>query len=379
MKYTEEDKVNIINDYSNDVKLIDIGAKYNVSGDVIAYYLKKWGIPTRDRRKYKFTDEDILFLKREYPKGNWNTITDRFPNVPKGAIYGLMSTCNIGMDAYFWSEHDKMILKQYYGELSVKKIQSMLQDKYPIKLIQNQAKKMGLTKSREWTKKEIDILYQYYETMSRAEIQELLPNKSINAIGLKATSLGLISGWAREHVYTEEEDCYIIDNWENMSDEEISNALGRTLHSIKDRRRVLGLLHECGKSGYTTLTMYIRKNIAQWKKDSMQACGYKCILTNDVFDEIHHIYSFRLILNEVLKNLQIDDRASIDDYTTEELQSVLKEFLLIQSLHPLGVCLRKDVHRLYHHIYGYGGNTEEQWNEFVEDFKKGKYVNVINN
>ena len=69
-----------------------------------------------------------------------------------------MSGYNIRRDAYFWSEHDKMILTQYYGELSAKEIQSMLQEQHPIRLIQNQAKKMGLTQSRSWSEKELIIL-----------------------------------------------------------------------------------------------------------------------------------------------------------------------------------------------------------------------------
>ena len=67
MEWTNADKINVINDYYNNVKLIDIGFKYGISGDSVAYYLKQWGIPARDRRKYQFTEEDYEFLKREYP------------------------------------------------------------------------------------------------------------------------------------------------------------------------------------------------------------------------------------------------------------------------------------------------------------------------
>ena len=31
--------------------------------------------------KYKYTNEDIEFLKENYPIGNWNKIHERFPKI----------------------------------------------------------------------------------------------------------------------------------------------------------------------------------------------------------------------------------------------------------------------------------------------------------
>jgi len=47
-------------------------------------------------------------------------------------------------------------------------------------------------------------------------------------------------------------------------------------------------------------------------------------------------------------------------------------------LYPLGICLSKNVHTLFHNIYGYGYNTQEQWDEFVNDFKNGEYNIILN-
>lgn len=137
---------------------------------------------------------------------------------------------------------------------------------------------------------------------------------------------------------------------------------------MKTRRKHLGLKHEYNKDGYETLITYIRKNIYDWKRKSMEACNYKCVLTGDTFDIIHHIYSFKLIFQETLNNLHIDDRPSINDYSNEELSLVLETFKSIQNKYPLGVCLRKDVHILFHRIYGRGNNTIEQWEQFVKDY-----------
>lgn len=68
----------------------------------------------------------------------------------------------------------------------------------------------------------------------------------------------------------------------------------------------------------------------------------------------------------------------MDDYTDRELRDILDLFRIKQSEYPLGVCLTKEIHMLFHNKYGYGNNTEIQWNEFVTDFKNGKYNKELN-
>ena len=65
------------------------------------------------------------------------------------------------------------------------------------------------------------------------------------------------------------------------------------------------------------------------------------------------------------------------DYTKEELREIINIFLSINEQYPLGVCIREDIHILFHNIYGRGNNSEEQWNKFVEDFKNGLYNDKI--
>lgn len=67
----------------------------------------------------------------------------------------------------------------------------------------------------------------------------------------------------------------------------------------------------------------------------------------------------------------------IEDYTKEELDYFLSIFNDIHSKYPLGVCVRKDIHDLFHNIYGSGGNTIEQWNKFCEEMNNGLYTEQI--
>lgn len=323
--------------------------------------------------KYKIANEDIEFLREVYPKRDWESIQKHFPNIPRSKIHRWASDNHISSEDYFWSEHDKNILIENYDVLDTKEIQKMLNKEYKIRTIQNQAKKLGLTESREWTKEEIDILCGNYENMTGPEIQKLLPKRSIGMIYMKAAEFGLKSGYVHKYYYTDNELQFIKDNWEEMSDTDIGNILGKDARSIMEQRHKLGLYYDKGYNGYYTLTNYIRMNITDWKKQSMKNCNYKCVLTGENFDDIHHLYSFNLMLKEAIDSTGISDKESLDDYSEEELKNILEIFKDIQSKHPLGVCLSRKVHTLFHKIYGYGDNTEEQWNEFQNNYKNGIY------
>ena len=101
----------------------------------------------------------------------------------------------------------------------------------------------------------------------------------------------------------------------------------------------------------------------------MIACKYKCVLTGGHFDEIHHIHGLNLILNETLEKLNINIKPNMDDYTKDELKLILNTFREIQAKYPLGVCLTKACHKEFHDTYGYGDNTQEQWDDFIFAYK----------
>lgn len=108
----------------------------------------------------------------------------------------------------------------------------------------------------------------------------------------------------------------------------------------------------------------------------MKACDYKCVLTGSKDFAVHHLYGFNIILKEVyqeLDNKQLLKSENIEDYTKEELDIFLNIFNIIHSKYPLGVCVRKDIHDLFHRIYDSGGNTETQWKQFYNDYKTGIY------
>jgi hypothetical protein len=123
------------------------------------------------------------------------------------------------------------------------------------------------------------------------------------------------------------------------------------------------------QGGISELYAHLRRNIAEWKIASIKSSKYKCVITGGEFDDIHHLYSFDSIVQDTLSNLNLSLEQSINLYTPEELKMIEQECLRIH-MENIGVCLRRDVHILFHKIYGYGNNTLEQFKEF-----KDKYLN----
>ena len=76
-----------------------------------------------------------------------------------------------------------------------------------------------------------------------------------------------------------------------------------------------------------------------------------------------------MIVDQVLKKLGIEV-VEMSKFTQAQLDIILTEFKKEQDKYPLGVCLKKDLHINFHQIYGMGNNTEDQWKQFVSQYKK---------
>lgn len=119
------------------------------------------------------------------------------------------------------------------------------------------------------------------------------------------------------------------------------------------------------KGGKSTLIEMLRKELSDWKKDSMENCQYRCLITGSKNYEIHHLYGFDLILIETLNQLNIDNKhIQINELTVDNYETIKSIFLKIHNKYPLGVCLEKEIHKEFHRIYGKGNNTPEQFYEF---------------
>jgi hypothetical protein len=126
--------------------------------------------------------------------------------------------------------------------------------------------------------------------------------------------------------------------------------------------------------GSTQLRNFCFNQISDWKEESKRMCNYTCVITGNKMEEVHHIYPFGKIIYEALENLNLPIEEKISNYTYDEMESIAEEVRRLHSIYPLGVCVTKNVHKLFHKIYGRGDTTPEQWVDFVENIRSGKIV-----
>lgn len=356
---SNEDISNMILDYQNGKTVRYISQKYNRSMSTVIIKLTEAGV--YNKRNLNLTEKDMEFIKEKYSNGNLEEIFAKYPKLTKSNLLRLMSKNKIKSN-YKWSKEETNLLIDNYDKISLQKLCDMLPNRN-YKSINIKAAKLGLTKSRIWSDDEERILYNNYSSMKVEDVCKLLPNRTRDAIIIHAEKMGL-----KNMVdYKNEQYQILINNWKRCTDDELSIMMGCSKRSVRANRVKYGLFkNNYERSCCSYLSAYIRENNNEWKMDSIKNCNYKCVVSGKRFDDVHHIHGFNLIFAETLENISFEINKSFEDFTEEELNSVLNEFKRIQSKYPMGVCLSKDVHMEFHKQYGYGNNTEEQWNEFIK-------------
>lgn len=378
MKFTKEEINDIIEDYKNGMTPKEMSIKYNRNSGTIIGKLQDLGVYKNTR--YRFTKDDIEFLKERYPLGDFESIFKRFPNSTKQAIHTICSKHKISADYYNdkkWTDEELNILKKYYYEKSLNELADMMGNRHTIDGIQTKASKhLGYSKDRSWTDDELNILYTYYSMESVDDVCERLPKRTRDSVIGKANQLKIESYFYLNTYWSEEDSKILEENWQTMSDKELSELLNKDIKSIKGRRWFLGLnrIGNHDSLSYESLQKYVRGNIGKWKSDSIKQCDYKCVLTGSKDFEVHHIYSFSFILNETIEENDIILKDNFSSYTEEELSFIVQKFIKKQNEYPLGVCIRKDIHSLFHKEYG-KSVIPEMWYRFEKDYKEGKYTN----
>lgn len=146
-------------------------------------------------------------------------------------------------------------------------------------------------------------------------------------------------------------------------------------HCWNEKRR--GSTSPNWRGGITPLISYLREQLNEWKLDSMKGSKFKCIITGQRFDDIHHLYSMHNIVQESLDELGMKMKDNIGDFTDEEIKNIISKCLEIHYRYPLGVCLTRDIHELFHREYGYINNTPEQFEEFKQRYYKGEFNHLL--
>lgn len=333
-----------------------------------------------------YSKEEIEFIRDNYSTKSWEYLLDginKISSVPRTKQNIISKAYHIGVNrdgmayGHFTKEEDALITEVYNNSedrMLTKNIMALINTKLcnrTYRSVQVRACKLGLCTVERWSAEEVQYVINNYYTMPVKDIRAYI-GRSPNAVYLMTKKLGLYD--APMCRYSEESIKFIRDNYETMTDAELGVKLHRAPQSIKECRRKLKLYRRdmSGVTHYRYIDEYIRRHNADWKKRSAKACGYRCMLTNEAFDDIHHLYAENLILKDALDKLSISTDLDINTMDEDMKEMILYEFLLEQEKHPLGICLTGELHRMFHCKYGYGYNVPEQFYEFAKLFPQNR-------
>ena len=274
--------------------------------------------------------------------------------------------------AMFWSKEDEKTLKENYGKMSYGDIAKLLSRDIKPHSIHRKAKTLGLVKPANiWTNEEIQILLNNYSFKPMNEMLKLLPNRSRYAILGQAKKYDLKSYFYLNRQWTGDDTKYLMNNYADKSYEEMSEKLQRTVLAIKIRMYALNLHKPTEIANYNNLYNYVRQRLVPWRNKVREERGYVCELTGSMSNIIvHHTRSFNLLLEECVDMLNFPIFDDFSEYTQEQLDDFVNAFLELQEHYCAYVCITENVHKKFHSIYGYGDNTQEQWDEFVSNYNE---------
>lgn len=277
------------------------------------------------------------------------------------------------MNAMFWSDEDTQALIDNYRKLSYKEMSenNIFSTYKTVDEIKRRATYIGITLPRDWSEEEINILKNNYSKVSMVELMTMLPKRTKASILGKARTLKLKSKFYLSHMYSDEENEYLKNNYLLKSNEELSKELRRSPQGIAIHLLVLDLHRPTEIDNYKTLKKYVRTRLIPWRDKIRESNGYICALTGSKSNiVVHHIRGFNLLFYETIENLNFPIYDDISQYNQQQLDDFLNEFMEIQESYGNYICINEDVHKAFHKEYGYGNNTKEQWNEFIDIYYK---------
>jgi hypothetical protein len=127
------------------------------------------------------------------------------------------------------------------------------------------------------------------------------------------------------------------------------------------------------KGGITEMGIFFRQLLKDWKLESAKKYNYKCAITGERFDQIHHLQPLNLIIKEALSELKLEMKDTMGEYSSDELNLLKNKLNEVHLRYPLGVPLKKSIHVLFHLMYSYE-STPENFEEFKSRILSGNII-----
>lgn len=124
--------------------------------------------------------------------------------------------------------------------------------------------------------------------------------------------------------------------------------------------------------GEHSFALHMRNCTDKWRDNSMKFSDFRCCLTSNIVDDVHHLRSYNQILKEFtkVKNMNFDEAFAL---SYKEIKKLKEEFTDFHNSFGLGLALCQELHVLFHSEYTYSENTYEQFREFVLKLQQGAY------
>ena len=262
-----------------------------------------------------------------------------------------------------WTDDEKKLLKKVYKNYTGRELQIKYFQNRSIRSLESMADIMRISGKTEETKQR-----------ARKFSSEIVSQK------LKGRDLG--QEWRDKISATKKEYYKTHDSWwkgKKRSPEQckaISERMKGKWAGDKNPRHINPLNGELNgrwKGGILDTYVELRSDTKDWFNESMEFCGYKCVITNGEFDNVHHTTAFRDIVDQVFEITGVEVKPKVCDYSTDdfdELRSTLKE---LHSIYGYGACINKEVHKLFHDNYGYTKFSPFDFLDFIYRIDIGEF------
>lgn len=264
----------------------------------------------------------------------------------------------------------------------------------------------------KWDDESIELLKSVYHDYTGKELAEkFFPNRTVRAIECQAANLGIIgkteetvnranklkgeimSKIPKSPLTKEQKDTISRKNKEYYKTH--NNPRKGTHLTLEEKEHLSILAKERGNwsgknnprhinplvgedngrwnGGTTPLYLSLREKITNWKQQSMIFCDYKCVITGENFDEIHHTMPFKKIVDEAFDFLNLNFNNSILDYSGSDYNNICVKLNDLHDYYGFGICLNKKVHKLFHDTYGYTHFDVNDFLHFINRIRDGEF------
>lgn len=127
------------------------------------------------------------------------------------------------------------------------------------------------------------------------------------------------------------------------------------------------------RGGTSSLGDFLRGQIYSWKLNSFKENEFKCFITGEYNEdlEIHHTYPFHLLRDQMLEELNLKVHVKLSDYSALEKELMKNKLLEIHN-DIKGIPLRREIHKLFHRVYGDINVSYEYVLEFKSKIESGE-------